>query len=276
MHMPPPPTNIPDTDLRRYLEFAHALADATAPILLEHFRRPLEVRDKGDGTRYDPVTAADQAVESLIRARIETEFPDHGIAGEEFADRRGASPLQWIIDPIDGTQAFISGLPVWGTLIGLCLDGRPIAGLMNQPFVGERFVGSRLGAELHAGGRVMALRTGRCPRLADASLFATTPAMFDAPGEWPAFARVSGRCRHTRYGADCYAYCLLAAGLVDLVIESSINFHDVAALVPIIEHAGGIVSDWRGAPATGGRQVIAACTLEVHAEALELLASAAA
>lgn len=268
-------SRLTDSALKDLIGFAHELADLSAAVILEHFRADLAVADKGDGRRYDPVTAADRESEKAMRTAIERRFPEHGIRGEEFPDRPAQSPFQWVIDPIDGTQAFISGLPTWGTVLALCEGAAPVLGLMNQAFVGERFIGSRLGSEMIRGTTCRALRTRGCRGLEQASLFATSPFMFERPAERAAFDRVSRRVRHTRFGADCYAYCLLAAGHIDVVIESSMAFHDVAGLIPIVENAGGLISDWRGRPIADGRQTIAAATPQLHAQALELLAGAA-
>jgi len=256
-----------------YVDFAHVLADLAAAAILPHFRRPLAVANKADaGADYDPVTVADRAAERAIRAAIAKRFPDHAIVGEEFAPRPGAGSQQWVIDPIDGTRAFIMGSPLWGTLIGLIEGGVPILGLMDQPYTRERFWAA--GGKAHGrgpDGKVRRLKTRQCPGLAEAVLSSTHPDLFAARREAAGFARVKRRARMTRYGGDCYGYCLLAAGFVDVVVEAGLKPHDVVALIPIIEGAGGRITTWDNRPALDGGQILAAGDARVHAEALALL-----
>lgn len=251
-------------------EFLLALAPRAAEVALPWFRAPLEVEDKG-ATRFDPVTVADREVERVLREAIRARYPEHAILGEELGREGGSSPWCWVIDPIDGTRAFISGLPTWATLVGLVHEGVPVLGLMSQPFTGEIFVGGPAGSAWRRGEAHATLGTRRNTPLAAASLFATTPDMFAAPGEAEAFARLSSAVRLTRFGADAYAYCMLAAGHVDLVVEAGLGFYDVAALIPIIEGAGGMITNWSGKPVREGGQVIAAATAELHAQALAVL-----
>jgi histidinol phosphatase-like enzyme (inositol monophosphatase family) len=258
---------------RGYVEFAHVLADRAGAAVLPHFRRRLTVADKAEpGGRYDPVTVADRAAEKVMRAAIAEEFPDHGIIGEEFAARPGAGSLHWVLDPIDGTRAFIMGSPLWGTLIGLVEDGVPILGLMDQPFTRERFWGAA-GSALMRGpeGKTRRLKTRPCPGLAQAVLTSTHPDLFKPPSETAAFARVRQQARMTRYGGDCYNYCLLAAGFVDAVVEAGLKPYDIVGLIPIIEGAGGQITTWDGKPALDGGRVLATGDKRVHAEALALL-----
>jgi myo-inositol-1(or 4)-monophosphatase len=259
---------------RSYVDFAHALADRAGAAVLPHFRRRLAVANKAaaDG-RYDPVTAADRAAERAMRAAIAKAFPDHGIVGEEFAARPGAGSLKWVLDPIDGTRAFIMGSPLWGTLIGLVEDGVPILGLVDQPFLRERFWAAGGRAHLRGGdGNTRRLKTRPCPALAQAVLTSTHPDLFEPPFEVAAFARVKQKARMTRYGGDCYGYCLLAAGFVDIVIEAGLKPYDVIGLIPIIEGAGGQITTWDGRPALDGGRILATGDKRVHAEALALLA----
>ena len=251
-------------------DFLLELAPQAAALALRYFRQPLAVENKAS-IRFDPVTAADREVEQLLRQSILARYPAHTILGEEFGRRVGRSDWQWVIDPIDGTRAFISGIPTWATLIGLCLHDAPVLGLMSQPFTGEVFLGSAEGSEWRRGSECRRLATRATATLAGASLFATTPDMFSQPDEWTAFSRVSAAVRLTRFGADAYAYCMLAAGHVDLVIEAGLGFYDIAALVPIIEGAGGMITDWRGAPVRQGGRVLAAANSGLHASALALL-----
>ncbi|MEN9726963.1 MAG: histidinol-phosphatase, partial [Pseudomonadota bacterium] len=237
--------------------FMARLADLAAAISLPHFRTDLQVEDKG-GTRFDPVTIADKEVERVLRATIAEQFPAHGVLGEEFGETNATAPWRWVVDPIDGTRAFVSGLPTWGTLVGLWEGDTPRFGMMSQPFVGELFLGDGTQAVCRRGSKEQQLATSRVASLAESSLFATTPDMFNRAHEWPLFEALSAKVRLTRFGADCYAYCMLAAGHVDLVVEAGLGFYDIAALVPIVEGAGGVVTDWEGQPVRSGGRVIAA------------------
>ena len=260
------------TEITAFLAELAALAAAT---VLPYFRTPVHIDDKG-GARFDPVTIADRAAEQVLRKTIRARFPTHGVIGEEFGETPGHSAYVWVIDPIDGTRSFVSGLPTWGTLIALCEDARPRFGLMSQPYVGEYFVGGDGIARWHRGNSSTALFTRGTQDLSAASLFATTPDMFVSAFEQAAFAQLSGRVRMTRFGADCYAYCMLAAGHVDLVVEASLGFYDISALIPIVEVAGGLVTVWDGAPVRGGGRVIAAANAVIHAQALVMLNQAPA
>jgi len=258
--------------LREFLDFACHLAELAGKEILPYFRTQVDVHNKAGGGAFDPVTAADRAAEEAIRAEIRRVYPTHGIRGEEHGHERGDSDWTWVIDPIDGTRAFILGQLHWGTLVALNDGRRPVVGVVSQPYVGETFVGSALGAELRGHGAARALRTRACPRLEDAILCATHPGVFADAGERAAFDRVGARARMTRWGGDCYNYALLAAGFVDLVIESSLFPYDVQALVPLIEAAGGLITTWDGAPAQEGGRIVAAGDPALHRLALELLA----
>ena len=255
-----------------YLDFAHRLAELSGATILPYFRHALVVKNKAGGAGYDPVTAADRAAERAIRAAIAKSFPDHGILGEEFATVPGAGRYQWILDPIDGTRAFIMGSPLWGTLIGLVDGGKPVLGLMDQPFTRERFWAYRGAARMRArDGRTRRLKTRGCSKLAEAVLTSTHPDLFSSPKDQAAFGRLKARARMTRYGGDCYGYCLLAAGFVDVVVEAGLKAHDVTALIPIIESAGGRITTWDNKPALHGGRILAAGDARVHEEALALL-----
>lgn len=258
---------LPAERLNEYLDFAHRLADAAAAQSLPLFRTHAEVQDKG-GRRFDPVTAADQAAETAMRELIAATYPDHGVHGEEHERIEGTSPLTWVLDPIDGTRAFITGLPLWGTLIALNDGDRPVLGVMDQPFTGERFVGTCDAAWL---GKTP-LRTRPCASLADAKLMCTTPEMFGDEAEWKAFRCVADRARLLRYGGDCYAYCMVAAGHVDAVVEAGLQPYDVQALIPIVEGAGGIITSWTGDDPQHGGRVVACGDRRLHAEILAALA----
>lgn len=259
-----------DEEFRQFLLELGAIA---GEVVLPYFRQPLAVDDKG-GQRFDPVTIADRAAEQALRTAIAARYPDHGILGEEFGDTPGSSEYRWVIDPIDGTRAFVCGVPTWGTLIALCEHGRPVLGLMSQPFVGECFVGGGAAAWHVRAGDHRRLHTREHHELASSYLFATAPEMFAADVEWPAFQRLARQVRLARYGIDCYAYCLLAAGHLDLVVEAGLGYYDIAPLMPIVEAAGGVVTDWNGQPVRGGGRVIAAANRRLHAQALAYLREA--
>jgi inositol-phosphate phosphatase/L-galactose 1-phosphate phosphatase/histidinol-phosphatase len=253
-------------ELDACLALALSLADAAGEVVRPYFRQPLAVDDKPDLT---PVTAADRAAEQAMRSLIERRFPEHGIIGEEFGRVRENAEFVWVLDPIDGTKSFISGVPLFGTLVALTRAKRPILGVIDQPISRERWVG--------VAGRLTTLNGGvvRCrasPALSGATLFATTPDMFKG-GDAAVFSRISGAVKLTRFGADCYAYGLLAAGFIDLVLEASLKPYDFCAMVPIVEGAGGIATDWRGADldiASDGR-ILVAGDRHTHRTALELI-----
>jgi len=263
-------------DPSRDEEFRHFLLELgglAGDIVLPYFRQPLAVDDKG-GHRFDPVTIADRRAEEALREAILARYPDDGVLGEEFGETVGSSEYRWVIDPIDGTRAFVCGAPTWGTLIALCEHDRPVLGLMSQPFVGESFVGGGAASWQVRAGAHTRLRTRDTCDLAASYLFATAPEMFAADTEWPAFQRLAAQVRLARFGLDCYAYALLAAGHLDLVVEAGLGYYDIAPLMPIVEAAGGVVSDWDGRPVRGGGRVIAAANRRLHEQALAVLGSA--
>jgi myo-inositol-1(or 4)-monophosphatase len=243
-------------------EFLDRLADAAAGAIMPHFRTRFVVEHKG-GDGFDPVTVADRAAEEAMRRLISATFPDHGIVGEEFPSERADAENVWVLDPIDGTRAFISGLPLWGTLIGLLSGGKPVLGMMAQPFTGERYVGDGSKAWYAGPGGAKTLATRRCDRLADATLFTTSPFLFDAV-ELPAYRRVEAAARLTRYGCDCYAYAMLAAGHADVVVEAGLKPYDIVALIPVIEGAGGVVTTWDGGSAANGGRIVATGDPRLH------------
>jgi histidinol phosphatase-like enzyme (inositol monophosphatase family) len=248
------------------------LADLSAAAILPNFRKQLAVSNKAGPGAFDPVTAADRAAEKAIRKAILARFPDHGIVGEEYGTVAGAGRYRWVIDPIDGTRTFITGSPLWGTLIGLMDGPTPVLGLMNQPFTAERFWSDGRRAHWRGpAGKARSIKTRSCARLADAVLTSTHPDLFASPEEASRFGAVRSRVRMTRFGGDCYGYCLLAAGFVDLIVEAGLKAYDIVALVPIIEAAGGIVTTWDGGPATDGGRIVAAGDRRVHQEALAIL-----
>ena len=262
----PPPQGSPRESLDAYARFAARLADGAGAILREHFRRPVAVERKADGS---PVTAADRAAEAAMRALITAQYPAHGVVGEEGGADRAAARYVWVLDPIDGTQAFMTGKPSFGTLIALLEDGKPVLGVIDQPITGERWLGRRgQGTTLNG----TAAETRDCAAPASAALYATTPHMFGGAAA-AAFERLRSEVALTRYGADCYAYGLLASGFVDLVVEASLQPYDYCALVPVVEGAGGVMTDWEGKALgleSDGR-VVAAGTPALHGAALAIL-----
>jgi myo-inositol-1(or 4)-monophosphatase len=255
------------------IAFAHSLADAAGEVIRPYFRQTIEVVDKSNGTkRFDPVTEADRKAESTIRTLIKARFPHDGILGEEHGNEPGTSGRTWILDPIDGTRAFITGRHTWGTLIALSEGGVPVLGVIDQPILRERFVGYPGTAELVAPETRRVLRTRACHSLGAAVVSTTHPwGYFDAR-ERDLFERICAQARLSYFGGDCYAYGLLAMGFIDLIVEAALNPWDVAALIPVIENAGGVISDWQGGPCPQGGRVVAAGDSRLHAEALQILA----
>ena len=250
---------------------AHALADAAREATLAHFRQAGLSAETKETDRFDPVTVADRLSEERMRAILAARRPRDGILGEEYGPKAGTSGLTWVLDPIDGTRGYLSGTPTWGVLVAVSDAGGPLFGIIDQPYIRERFEGGLGRAEVNGPSGRAALRA-RAPRdLSEAILFTTFPEV-GTPDEAAAFRRVAGRAKLVRYGMDCYAYALLAAGQIDLVIEAGLQAYDVQAPIAVIEAAGGIVTDWSGGPAHQGGRVIAASSPELHAQALELLA----
>lgn len=263
---------MPAHDIPRLLSFADQLADAARAAILPLFRAPHACEDKGAG-RFDPVTEADQASERAMRALIAREFPEHGILGEEYGGELATRGYQWILDPIDGTRAFISGLPTWGVLIGLYHDGAPLIGVMDQPYLDERYRGWMTGANVTARGETKTISTRACASLREAIVSTTDPYLFTG-AEAEAFARARTKAKLTRYGYDCYAYCMLASGHIDCVIESGLKPFDIAALIPIVTGAGGGVTSWDAGDASKGGSVLAFGDATVRDEASATLNSA--
>jgi myo-inositol-1(or 4)-monophosphatase len=250
-------------------DFALELAHTAGGIAHAHFRQPITVDNKS-ASAFDPVTNADRAIERVLRTAIDARYPDHGIVAEEEGERQGTGDYTWFIDPIDGTRAFITGSPLWGTLIGLSRRAQPLFGLLVQPVLEEVFFGGPSGSWLIKAERRDRLRTRGCKNLGAAMLASTHPDMFHAERA-AAFRALAGQCRLTRFGGDCYNYAMLAAGHLDLVVESQLKPYDIVPLIPILEGAGCIVTDWRGQPALNGGDVVAAGSRELHAAALAAL-----
>ena len=251
------------------MAFAHQLADAAAEVVARYYRAPVAVESKPDAS---PVTIADREAERVMRELIRARYPEHGIAGEEFGAEGAGAELVWHLDPIDGTKSFIGGRPLFGTLVGLSERGRPVLGLIDQCILRERWEGL-VGRDTRWNGEPVRVRA--CPRLDQAVLYATSPLMFAPGAERAAFERVQQAVRYPLFGGDCYAYGLLALGFADLVVEAGLDAHDFMALVPVVEGAGGVMTDWQGRPLTAASdgRVVAAGDPRVHERALKLLAS---
>jgi histidinol phosphatase-like enzyme (inositol monophosphatase family) len=259
------------TDLPGLEAFFHALAEASGRAILPWFRTGVRTDNKAEEGSFDPVTEGDRAAERAIRDLIAERYPDHAIRGEEYGASNAGALHEWIIDPIDGTRGFICGLPTWGTLVGLMRGDTAVYGMMNQPYVGERFTGDGTAAWLHNPTGAVALTSRKGRTLGQALLATTSPAIITgADGE--AYRRLESRVRLARYGTDCYAYAMLAAGQIDLVCETGLKSYDIMPLVPIIEGAGGVVTTWDGGRAHEGGRILAAGSRELHAEAMAILA----
>ncbi len=250
-------------------DFIRKLAATAAAETLPRFRCNSEVANKAAGG-FDPVTEADKASELAIRALIRSEFPGHGIVGEEFGSENADARHVWVIDPIDGTRAFISGLPLWGTLVGLKQDGAAVAGMMSQPFTGELFYSDGVKSYFEGPGVNRVLATRSTEALANATMMTTTPALFTGEDK-RRYDSLEGSVQLARYGTDCYGYALVAAGFVDMVCECGLHSYDIVALIPIIEKAGGVVTTWDGGPAENGGRVLASANQKLHDAALAIL-----
>jgi myo-inositol-1(or 4)-monophosphatase len=257
-----------------FLPFARRLAQAARSETLPRWRTDCASEDKGGTTDYDPVTDADREAERAMRALIEAEFPDHGMAGEEFPDRPAGGPWCWSLDPVDGTRSFTCGLPNWVTLIALLHQGKPVLGLIDVPCLDELYTGHGEAALLIGVGGESPARVSDCRRIADARFSTTDPYLFSG-AEAEAFETLRRQARTMRYGHDGYAYARLAAGSLDLVVENSLKPHDYNALIPVVRAAGGMVGDWRGGEDFGRGKIIAAATPELFEQAVDAMASAA-
>ena len=258
-----------DPDIRR---IGHLLADAARSAILPHFRSRELAADSKLTRDFDPVTEADRAAERAMREILARERPDDAILGEEYGTQSGRSGLTWVLDPIDGTRGFVSGTPTWGVLIALSDEDGPFYGLIDQPYIGERFEGAPDGARMTGPAGEGALAT-RAPRdLSQAIVFTTFPEVGEPPDR-DGFHAVAARARLTRYGMDCYAYAMLAVGQVDLVIEAGLQPYDIHAPIAVVEAAGGIVTDWQGRPAHDGGRVLAAANAKIHSQALDVLST---
>jgi myo-inositol-1(or 4)-monophosphatase len=265
-----------------FAAFVERLAQVSGEVILPFFRTAIGAEDKSRGGVFDPVTEADRGAEAAMRRLIAQTFPAHGVIGEEYGQDRPEAEYVWVLDPIDGTKSFISGLPTWGTLIGLMHQGKPVYGMMAQPFTRERYFGDGKRARVRclAPSRgdappnewtTRGLRVRACASLAEATVMTTNPSLFPVDRDLQAYRKVERAARLARYGGDCYAYCALAGGFVDLVVEANLKPYDVVALVPIVMGAGGAITTWDGGDAANGGRIIAAGDPRVHDEARRLL-----
>lgn len=257
-----------DPSPQELLKFADALAETSGRIVRQYFRTPMQVDAKPDES---PVTIADRETEIALRAMIEARYPDHGILGEEFGTLRGDARHVWVLDPIDGTKAFITGKPLFGTLVGLLQEGAPLLGVIDQPILNERWVGIRGQDTLF---NKQPVKTRACAELAQAAMYSTSPVMFEGK-DATAYETLAARVRYPLFGTDCYGYGLLALGFADLVVEAKLQAYDFCPIIPIVQGAGGQMTDWQGnplGPASDGR-VLAAGSPALHAKALAVLNS---
>ncbi|MEM9839734.1 MAG: inositol monophosphatase family protein [Pseudomonadota bacterium] len=263
-------------DNAAFFDLAHRLADRAREETLPRFRTGTAITNKAEGG-FDPVTEADREAEKAIRALIEEAHPDHGIRGEEWPEKPGNSPWRWVLDPVDGTRAFICGVPVWTTLIGLERDGVPVAGVIDQPFLRERWIGSLLEEEPRVQGPGGLAKTSGLKALSDARMMVTDmrAGEYFSDEEAASVARLAERVKLTRQGLDSYGFGLVASGHMDLVVEAGLHWHDIAAVIPVIKAAGGTVITWEGKdhqPTDGTIKAIAAATSDLALEAAEVLA----
>jgi len=262
-------------ELERYAEFACRAAERAGEVVLPHFRAAIDVEDKSGGDDYDPVTIADRASEAAIRDAIRSTYPTHGIFGEEGGRESGSAPYTWVVDPIDGTRSFIVGQLHWAILIALNDGVRPVVGVVHQPYVGETFVAYFGGAaRWRRGAESRTMHTRACPRIEDAIVITTDPRHFDPAPKAAAYGAVTRNVRFVRFGGDCYCYTQLAMGLADIVIETGLEPYDIQALIPLVEAAGGVITDWAGGPCDQGGDVLACGDPRLHATLLERIANA--
>jgi myo-inositol-1(or 4)-monophosphatase len=250
--------------------FAITLAHASAAEILPYFRRNTQV-DVKDGLVWDPVTEGDRAGERMIRRMIEERFPDHGIHGEEYGMKHGTAPFTWVLDPVDGTRSFVCGMPTWATLIGLSYEGRPVVGVMNQPFIGDMFYGNPEGAWHDYRGTTMQIRTRAGIPLSRATLGTTAPELYRSERNRTAFQRLRQAAQLTRYGGDAYFFCMMASGHIDIAMDCGLQPYDITPLLPIVKGAGGFAAEWTGGDLALGGNVITAGSRELLDEAMEIM-----
>lgn len=254
-------------------DFARGLARAAGDAILPHFRMGGDIDNKA-GSGFDPVTEADRAAERVMRDMIERRYPDHGIVGEEFGPKLSRSPFTWILDPIDGTRSFICGIPTWTTLIGLARDGEARLGVVSQPFVEEMFIGGPFGSWSEHKGARRKLAVKPAASLSAALLTTVAPEIYKTSFQKAVLERLQSATRMIRFGGDAYFFAMLAAGRIDIAMDAGLQTYDIAALVPLIANAGGVVTTWDGGPPTGGGDIIAAASPALHEAALEIIRSA--
>ncbi len=255
------------------IAFAHRLADASGAVIRPFFRQRIAVEAKErEGHKFDPVTEADRGAERAIRELIARERPHDAILGEEYGETPGTSGWRWVLDPVDGTRCFITGRHEWGSLIALEKDGAPVLGILDQPVLGERYIGVNGKSELRTQGTVTTLQSRQCADIGEAVLCATDPSAYMTQAQQAAFGRVKAQARLTRYHGDCYLFGVLALGFVDCIIEAGFKAWDVAALIPLVEGAGGIITAWDGGDCRDGATILACGDARVHAQAIRLLA----
>lgn len=267
------PVPISATDAQAMLVSANRALDSARDVTLHYFRQTVDVHNKAGGEAFDPVTIADREAELAIRDVLARDFPDIGFFGEEHAPEYGDSGLLWVVDPIDGTRAFVSGMPMWGTLIGLFDGQKVVMGLLDQAVLDERYIGFNQQATMVCRGTTQTLTTRATTHLNEATFYCTTPDMFKDEMSASRFRKLRDTVKLVRYGGDCYAYALLALGFVDVVLDTDLQPYDIAALMPIIEAAGGVVTDWNGGDAVDGGQVVATASRQLHKQVLGILAS---
>ena len=261
-----------DAQIDELRVFSEELADAARAVITPYFRSALLIDDKpAASVTGQPVTRADRESEQAIRDLIMARYPDHGIVGEEFDDLNPEAEFCWVLDPIDGTRAFITGLPMFGTLIGLGYQGRPLLGVLDQPIMSDRFVGTARGSFLYG----IPIKTRKCANLEEAIYAVPDPRMMSTPAQEVVFQRLMRETHLTQFGGNCYAYGMLASGAIDLITESDLKIWDIFALIPIIEGAGGVVTGWTGVPAHKEASVVACGDPNLHTNVLRLLKNAA-
>lgn len=269
-------TALPPSLLAELDNFLIELNRAAAGVILPLFRADHGLIDKGGDQGFDPVTEADKGAERAIRALIAERYPDHGVIGEEYGEDRPTTDFVWVLDPVDGTRAFIAGLPLWCTLIGLRFQGRPVLGSISQSFLDELYIGHAGGARLMTGGESRPLNVRPCPDLRQALIATTDPEACFRGAERDAWRALRKATRLARLGCDAYAYAMVAAGTIDVVVESGLKSWDIDAAIPVIQGAGGLVTDWRGQTVGGdGGQIVIAGDRACLDAALAILAPAA-
>jgi histidinol phosphatase-like enzyme (inositol monophosphatase family) len=255
-----------------FAAFASELADAAGKAIMPHYRRPLQVDNKASAHAFDPVTIADRKAEAAIRELIERKWPSHGIIGEEYGIVRTGAEFVWVIDPVDGTRAFMSGMPTWGTLIGLLHHGDPVLGMLDQPHLAERFIGDMTGSVCVGRGDPVILQTRKGVALSDANIWVSST-ITSQPLMFARVQRLAGQARMLRYGSDCISMAMLAEGHIDAVIEIGLEIYDIAAQVPIVTGAGGVMTALDGTPPLAASSILAAGDASLHQAIIAVMAA---